>query len=135
MAQAASTLMPLTVLQAASALTGGGVARRVPAQPVGGPIHHQPQVGRFRYSPIGATGLATTVNQATPALATTGLVGGMPTADLLTTSALLQMQMSQQQQLAALQQAALAQQQANPGAAASSGVLGGAAGVPGKFRK
>ncbi|KAI6183807.1 ELAV-like protein 4 [Aphelenchoides bicaudatus] len=129
MAQAAS-LMPLTVLQAASALTttpnGAAAVRRVPAQTVGGPIHHQAQVGRFRYSPIGASGLATTVNPSASALTNPGIVAGMPTADLLTTSALLQMQ---QQQLAALQQAALVQQvQVNP--VANGGVLAGSMGAP-----
>jgi hypothetical protein len=109
MAQAASALMPLTVLQAATALTG---TRRAPTNPVvgaavaaGGPIHHQPQLGRFRYSPLGTTALA---SNAGPTLTAGGLVGGMP-ADLLTTSALLQMQMASQtaqQQLAALQAAA-----------------------------
>lgn len=103
MAQAASALMPLTVLQAASALQNANTIRRVPTQTVGGPIHHQAQVGRFRYSPIGGS-----VASATPTLAANPIVGSIPTADFLTTSALLQMQMSQQQ-LAALQQAAVAQ--------------------------
>lgn len=128
MAQAASSLMPLTVLQAASALTANPASRRVPTQTVGGPIHHQPQVGRFRYSPLGTGGLATSV-AANPALASaSGLMGSMPTTDLLTTSALIQMQQLQQQQLAALQQAALAQ--ANPSTSASVLATGAASSGP-----
>lgn len=110
MAQAATTLLPLTVLQ--NALTVGAPTRRVSAQTVGGPIHHQPQVGRFRYSPIGNhAGLANTVTaQTNPALST-----AIPTADLLTVNTLLQLQ----QQHLALQQAAVAAQ-TNPTILAAS---------------
>ncbi|KAI6228664.1 ELAV-like protein 4 [Aphelenchoides fujianensis] len=131
MAQAASALMPLTVLQAANALTPA--ARRNPAAAgaatgvAGGPIHHQPQVGRFRYSPITPATLAAAAPVVPSALAAGGLVGGMP-ADLLTTSALLQMQINAGAQTAAAQQQLAALQQA-AAASATSAVLPAAAGA------
>uniref|UniRef100_A0A914UNK6 RRM domain-containing protein n=1 Tax=Plectus sambesii TaxID=2011161 RepID=A0A914UNK6_9BILA len=66
-AQAASALMPLALLNTAS-------ARRFPA----GPIHHTPSAGRFRYSPLATVGGG-------------GVGNGGSATDLLTTSALLQM--------------------------------------------
>uniref|UniRef100_A0A0N5AAD4 ELAV-like protein n=1 Tax=Syphacia muris TaxID=451379 RepID=A0A0N5AAD4_9BILA len=47
-AQAASALMPLALLNTAAVATAG---RRYAA----GPIHHTPQTARFRYSPLAAT--------------------------------------------------------------------------------
>lgn len=77
MAQAASALMPLTVLQAA-ALTAGNSAQNVMAP---GPIHHQTQVGRFRYSPIGS---ALNTNLKNPNLKNPVLAGGISTISLST---------------------------------------------------
>lgn len=59
MVQAATTLLPITNLQqvaTAQALALSGLTTPAPTttsqQPTGGPIHHVPQIGRFRYSPL-----------------------------------------------------------------------------------
>ncbi|VDN81605.1 unnamed protein product [Brugia pahangi] len=68
-AQAASALMPLALLSSISATSG----RRIGA----GPIHHTPQAGRFRYTPLaGAPGTttATTATTSSPELITTQLL-------------------------------------------------------------
>lgn len=130
MANAASALMPLGVLQNAAATAGATVStpRAVPTAAVtlpsalsagaGGPIHHQPSLGRFRYSPLAASTSLTNAAAAAAAAAQqaagvtpigvgahTNLLGQVPATDLLTTSALLQLQFQQ----AALQQAAIQQ--------------------------
>ncbi|KAI6228407.1 ELAV-like protein 4 [Aphelenchoides besseyi] len=130
MLQMAQTLMPITVLQAANALNSAAVPRRTATAVAGGPIHHQTQVGRFRYSPITPATLATSAPVVTPtALTAGGLVGGMPT-DLLTTSALLQMQMNAGAQTAQQQLAALQQVAAVSGTPTASTVLSGATNAP-----
>lgn len=50
MAQAASALLPLAVLQQTAAAAQAIAGRRPNTR--AGPIHHTPQVGRFRYSPL-----------------------------------------------------------------------------------
>ncbi len=69
--------MPLALLNSAAAASSVAAARRFPA----GPIHHTPQAGRFRYSPLASV--------------TGGSVGSASAQDLLTTSALLQMAQAQ----------------------------------------
>ncbi|KAH7710030.1 RNA-binding protein [Aphelenchoides avenae] len=85
MAQAASSLLPLTLMQTAAATT----ALRGAPLTVGGPMHHTPQLGRFRYSPIGTmTGGLAGTNTISPAMAA---VQPTSVADFYTTQALLQM--------------------------------------------
>lgn len=49
MAQAASALLPLAMLQQTSIAAQTVAGRRTTTA---GPIHHTPQIGRFRYSPL-----------------------------------------------------------------------------------
>uniref|UniRef100_A0A1I7SIZ0 RRM domain-containing protein n=1 Tax=Bursaphelenchus xylophilus TaxID=6326 RepID=A0A1I7SIZ0_BURXY len=102
MTQAA--LAPIAALQSVAALNS--VQR-----PAVGAIRHTPQLGQLRYSPLAAP------NQMTPSTVAS-LAGATfcptPTADLLTTQAILQQltaAQNQQQQFAALNAAALASQQ------------------------
>uniref|UniRef100_A0A183DF31 Secreted protein n=1 Tax=Gongylonema pulchrum TaxID=637853 RepID=A0A183DF31_9BILA len=73
-AQAASALMPLALLSSLTAASG----RRVGT----GPIHHTPQTGRFRYTPLAGapgttaatTAAATAAAASSPELITTQLL-------------------------------------------------------------
>uniref|UniRef100_A0A915E5D1 RRM domain-containing protein n=3 Tax=Protostomia TaxID=33317 RepID=A0A915E5D1_9BILA len=97
MAQAASALLPLQMLQNAAVQASASALNRRQVVLGGnpGPIHHTPQVGRFRYSPlagmpvIAGSSLANAQNMqmANPA------VGATP-ADLYAANAFLQMQLA-----------------------------------------
>lgn len=86
MAQAATSLLPMTILQQAAAaqtLALNSLTQRTSAS-TAGPIHHASQIGRFRYSPLAgvpviAGGGAVANNTLTAVMAAAAAINGIST--------------------------------------------------------